>query len=238
MQAFLENGKLTFRSDLGTLILKASGTVNTITGVDPRETSSILVPLTDTLTNYFVALSCPAGFGFAIGRNRFVNNKKYFATDAPVGTLFYYYIFQWSVVCPVSPTGVGYEFRDLAGAVTFTTTRRHARFKNLLGSADTDSAVSVTHTGRLLAAACLGYAGHTRYSDHYMEGMFWRYTQDTSGYGGRVHNGGQTVSNSVIPLVGGPDQGPTSDPPYGDRQKNGNIMVIDVTGIPLNQVFF
>jgi len=250
-EVYDQNSKLQITSGLLTYALRLSGT----TFVEARKVgntspNSLSVPTTNTYVQCLVALGGGNGFAAAYAGRRGDNNQRIYATNAPVGTAFDYFIFERSNVIPAINNGL--EVRNQAQEVIFSSAQRVMQIVNLIGGVVNNGEQAVTYPGRRLAFCQGNFALH-RISgplqadngggpiiidDNPPAGTKYRWQNDGKVYGGFVTNSGQTVQTRMISwddVTAGPTTNPTQPPDYHIPL---SLFVVDVTGVPVGVQFF
>lgn len=253
------NNKLQFSDSMMTYALKSTGTVN----VENRKVSntsptSLLLP--DNFYNSLIALGGGGGYAAAYAGSYYDNGnpRRIFATNAPAGVSFNYYVFQRSDAIPASNFGM--EIRNVSNQITFSSNQRAMRVRNIIGGVVNNGEQTVSYGGKQLAFCQGAWAGH-RISgpiqtygggggnghggpivadpdNPHQAGYQYSWSNDGKAYGGYVADGGQTVGSRMCSW----DDvtiGPGSD--YNqpaDMYLPLNLFVVDVTGFPIGQTFF
>lgn len=242
MEIYASDGTLQASAELLTYWCRKSGTGTTATptGIGNTVTSKAVVPINGMGFTYpIVAISCS---GYYMARASNASNGDYqFASDAPVGTSFSYYVFDYSPVLPAST--IGFEIYNASGQRTFSSNFHPMQVLTILGSG------AVTHTGKVLAAG-LPTMGGRRIAgaiDYYDSGFpvipppydSTGYQNDSKLYGGKISNSGQTATYGTVSFDDvyiGPVFGDVYVPP--DWSMSANVLAIDVTNIPASTTFF
>ena len=207
--------------------------------------ATITVPISGMGYTYpIVAISCP-GYQVARGMNAYGGDYRY-ATDAPVGTAFTYYVFEYSAALPASSYGI--ELYNVSGQRTFSSNYHPLQVLNILTSG------GATHTGKTLAVGLPQVGGfRTAGGVDYYGGSFptWipvldgdpytatGYQNDADLYGGAVNAAKDQVtfgSVSFDDVYFGPVAGDISVSPNFDYVCP--VLVVDVTNIPADTTFF
>lgn len=220
-----QNGALQFSSNVMTFAFIGSGTVTSagVSGMGVSETSRFTIPGS---AGRIVAIAGGGGHQFAFSGTRPSPSDAVFATTAPAGTTFKYYLFDVHSV--LSATGTGLELWDDFGQLTFSSNYKQLRSLAILQSGGLSS-----HTawGRQLAVAQMVFCGYLQYSNEEKETDGWYYDQDFSLYGASITDSGQTASLGIVPYGVG-RYGPFPRMPTNAFDKPATMMVVDVTGLP------
>lgn len=252
-EVYDQNQKLQITSGLLTYALRVSGT----TFVEARKVgntspNSLSVPTTNTFTQCLVALAGGSGYAAAYAGRRADNGQRIYATNAPVGTAFSYFIFERSNTIPAVSSGL--EVRNPAQEIVFSSSQRVMQILDLIGGIVRDGEQSSTYAGRQLAFCQANFASHRisgqvrAYSggsgpiivdpEDPPPGTQYRWDNDGKVYGGFVTNGGQTIQTRMLSwddVVVGPTSDPTQPPDYAIPL---SLFVVDVTGVPVGAQFF
>lgn len=260
-ESYTDSGKLQFNSEMFTYALQSCGQV----AVENRKVGntspqSILLP-----SNYagkFVALSSANGYGAGFAGLWYVSagdTRRIYATNAPAGTVFNYYVFGLSSSLPASSFGL--EVKNPAGQITFSSNFYAMRVLNVVGEGVAD----VTYGGKALAYAQGQWSGHRRNGQKQYYGgnggtgpgsvgpmlpdqdgtggppggaVYSSWQNDGKIYGGVCNNGNQTVSGTTLSWDD-VTVGPALDTPQPEEYTIPlKLFVIDVTGFPTNGTFF
>lgn len=250
-EVYDQNQKLQVTSGLLIYVLRLSGT----TFVEARKVgntspNSLSVPTTSTYTQCLVALAGGSEYAAAYAGRRVDNGQRIYATNAPVGTAFSYYIFERSNVLPAVNRGL--EVRNQSGEIVYSSSQRVMQVLDLIGGLVKDGEQAATYPGRQLAF-CQG-----NFSSHRIAGPLrgdngggpviedpdepprppYRWDNDGKVYGGFVTNGGQTIQTRMLSwddVTAGPTPNPTQPPDYAIPL---SLFVVDVTGVPVGAQFF
>lgn len=256
-QFFGEDGALWADETMITHFCRTTGSGTTTTSIAPTSSSTAYVPVSG-YTQPVVAIVLSGGYAAAQYRTfnlSGVTNIS-FVTNAPTGTAFTYYIFDYAPAIG-TPTGM-IQGKAEDGTLTFDSA--HWAMKGLgFIPMDVDvDPVELTISGRALAVCCGTPGGH-----YFIESAFcwpagtepnpdtpmsgcprvWT-TVNAKMYGGKITNSGQTIT-SVKVSHSDTEGSIGNEAAYNTFISNGNgfrapskIMVVDVTGIPLNTTFF
>ena len=248
MELYAADGTLQADCNLLSYFCRKSGSGTVTSTASAPLTYGNTVPATMTVpisgmgyTYPLVAISCP-GYQVARGMNTYGGDYRY-ATDAPVGTSFTYYVFEYSADLPSSTYGI--ELYDASGNITFSSNFHPLQVLDILTSG------SVTHTGKTLAVGLPQLGGYRQWPgdyDYYDGGTpvpigdpytDTGYQNDSDLYGGAISNSGQTLtygSVSFDDVYFGPSPGIIG---HGDDWLYAcPILAVDVTNIPLSTTFF
>jgi hypothetical protein len=223
---------------------RKSGTGTTVaaTGDGNTVSSRAVAPIGGLGYSYPLVAIQIAGYAVARAGNNFSTGDYHYSTNAPIGTSFSYYVFEYSPNLPSS--NIGLEIYNSAGQITFSSLYHPLQVLNLLSSG------AVTHTGKSLAIG-LGTVGGFRTAgdyDYYNGGSLVvpGDPYDSTGfqnfadlYGGTLSNSNQTVTYDSVSYDNvyiGPGAGDIYKPPDFDNPCV--ILVADVTNIPSNTTFF
>lgn len=241
IEIYASDGTLQANSEMICWFCRKTGTGTTVTRVvGNSSTSSLTVDVTG-MTNPIVAIRM-AGYNVAkAGGSTYVSN-------APIGTSYTYYIFDYAASLPSSSGAYGIEIFNASGTRVFNSNFFPMQVLNMLtGSAN------VTHTGKTLAIANASMGGYAIRGDVYCydtggpeiwDGFSYcaslRIINDCDLYGGILSNSFQTVDTSsvsfddVVITVG--DSSSYNVPPDWDTPSK--LLVIDVTNIPVGVTFY
>lgn len=222
-------------SGRGTTVARSGlGNTTTSKAVIPINSMGYSVPL--------VAISIDSGYAAARGPNA-ANSDIQYASNAPIGTGFSYYVFDYGPALPARYQGL--ETFDDSGNRTFS-----SEFWPLKALANIYSVTSATYSGKTLAIACLSAGGHRIAGEiqYYMGGIqvmpgddYDRtgYQNDGKLYGGYISGGGNTATFSEVSfddVFVGPTLGDITVPTDWDIASP--VLAIDVTNIPSSTTFF
>jgi hypothetical protein len=234
-EAYADNGNVQFTSNDLLFYLRKTGTA-TVTASGDFYSNYVRVPGASTYPGAIVGFS--GGGGYAVGYELNGGANWSYITDAPVGTVFNYYIYDTSDKVPGSNFGI--EVYNEAGQITFSVAQRALLSLALLYMPN-DNSVSVTFAGKSLGFIPTSWAGYNRYgpSDTGEPGYYYH---DWAVYGAACINSGQTVATGVVAVPGGRgdvDGNATGGQPINnDFEVPGNFFIIDVTNIPIGATFF
>ncbi len=251
MEIYASDGTLQANAEMLSYYCRKSGTGTVQSTASAPLTYGNTVPATMTVpvsglgyTYPLVAVSC-SGYYVARGMNALGGDFR-FATDAPAGTSFSYYIFDYSPALPASSFGI--ELYNASGQRTFSSNYHPMQVLDVLTTG------SATHTGKMLAAGlpeCGGFriAGGVDYYGG--SAPLWvpvpdgdpytgtGYQNNADLYGARISNSGQTITHGSVsfddvyfgPFAGDITVSPDFDTPC-------RVLAVDVTNIPANTTFF
>ena len=226
------------KTGTGTTVARGVGLGNTTP-------SRINVDVTG-MTNPIVAIRMN---GYTVAR---AGSYGIFATDAPIGTSYTYYIFDYSVSLPAS-SDYGIEIYNSAGQITFNSNYFPMQVLNMLeGNSNSNITNTVTHTGKLLAIANSSMGGYATRGEVYCSDsgapQFWDgyycdnlvAINDAKLYGGQLSNSSQTVTTANVSyddvtLTLGNSNNYSVPPDWNTTSK---LLVFDVTNIPVGQTFY
>lgn len=244
LEIYNSDNKLMVSTELIGYFCRKSGTGTTQTAPDMGNTSpaKAVVPISGLGYSYpIVAIRIP-GYTVSFARAYTVGGDRHFTTDAPVGTSFTYYIFDYAPALPAASSGL--EVYNSSGQRTFSSFYHPLQVLNILTGG------SVTYTGKSLATGLTTIGGFRVAGDYdYYSGGFpvpegdpydeTGYRNDADLYGGMVSNSNQTItygSVSFDDVYFGPGPGDIYKPPDFDNPCP--VLVVDVSTIPLNTTFF
>lgn len=259
IEIYDQNGKLQFNGDMLTYTLRVSGVAyveaRQVGNTSPR---SLMLPTTNTFTGALVALSGGDGHAAAWAGSWGSTGQRIYATSAPVGTAFNYFVFESSNTIPASNFGL--EVRNASNQITFSTAHRVMRITDLIQGVVYNGEQASTSPGRQLAF-CQGNFGYHNFpygvqyhpngpgsggvidptmpDDGSDPGGSGNYSMQIDGklYGAFVTNGGQTIQTRALSY----DDvyiAPQPTPPHDGVFIPVSMFVVDVTGVPIGQVFY
>jgi hypothetical protein len=256
-EVYNDSGALQVRSDMYAYKLRKTGLVQTVPPTfGNTETSDVLVPRSGMSAQSVCAIQC---FGYGVGFIGYQTGTSpafCFVSNAPVGTVVRYFIFDRADAVPPSTFGV--ECYDDNGKVTFSSNFRVMNAVGLLSFGDPQSrsyfgdAQSLTLAGKSLAfmqGAPAGRAGPMGLKTCWIGGVAKPlgppegqtcdyYTYDNNGkiYGGLVSSDGTSVNTTSVSW----DDVTVTDPEGDDTgwQIPLKLFVVDVTGVPIGTTFF
>lgn len=255
-QVYSTSGKLMIDASMVGFFCRRSGTGSTVaasTSIGNTVRSQININASGT-TAPIVAIRMP-GYGAAFSYS--FNGQMQFATDAPIGTPYTWYLFDWSAAIPTADHGAGLEIRNGSGQVVFSSA--HRPFIALARDSYTR-----TDSSKVLAGASTTFAGYSFptgficYSDpseatpvgpQLWDGQSCFNLQarlDAKLFGAAVSANGASVAvreiswddvEFSIGSVGNSETIESINERYG-WSVPGSIFAVDVTGIPVGQTFF
>lgn len=247
MEIYASDGTLQANSEMLCWFCRKTGTgTTTARGVGLGNTTPSRIDVDVTgMTNPMVAIRMN---GYSVAR---AGSYGIFATDAPIGTSYTYYIFDFSASLPAS-SGYGIEIYNASGQRTFNSNYFPLQILNMLeGNSNSNITNSVTHTGKLLALANASMGGYAVRGDVYCtdaglqiwDGFYCSNLvalNDCKLYGGLLSNSSQTVTTSNVSyddvtLTLGSSDNYTVPPDWNTTSK---LLVFDVTNIPVGQTFY
>jgi hypothetical protein len=251
MEIYAADGTLQANSEMLCWFCRKTGTGTTLVkglGLGNTTPSKIEVDVTG-ITNPVVAIRMN---GYTVAR---AGGYGIFTSDAPVGTSYIYYIFDFSASLPAS-NDYGLEMFNAAGQRTFNSSYFPMQVLNMLtGSSNTSIFEAATHTGKALAIASSVMGGYRTAGDLYCydtggptiggggPGEFCndlKYQNDHKLYGGALSNSSQTVTTANVSyddvLVSAGNSNSYFIPPNWNIPTK--ILVIDVTNIPIGVTFY
>lgn len=254
IEIFDQNGKLQFNGDMLTFAVRYSGTAYVEVGqVGNTCPHRLTLPIVyNPASHQMIAIAGGNGCAVAAaGVDGYA--RRIFAADAPVGTPFYYYVFEKSSNIP--PSNFGIEVKNAAGEITFSTNHRGLKILDLLVGG---GGLSTSAPGRSLAFCQANFAIHRiaggiQYfaggpgggheipvdgdADNPPPGTRFGWQNNGKLYGAKVVNNGQTVQTQEVSY----DDvfiGPQEELPAPDFVIPAYIFTIDVTNIPIGMTFF
>jgi hypothetical protein len=256
-QVFDANGNLQVSSEMMTYHLRKTGQKATQSRNGGNTTaSSLLVEKWPGSDEAICAVRPPNGYSASLIGQAYSRTNWNFATDAPIGTVFDYFIFDRSVHIPGSNFGI--EVRNGSGEITYSTNHRPMSAVAMLGSQSVqmeyyNDPPSVSLPGRSLAFFNMAFAGHSQATGVWCSrrnglevpdpnlddgGPCDAYSWHNDGkvYGGRLLDGGSRVESAQISFddvfVS------NSDYPTNEYVIPMKLFVVDVTHAPIGVQFF
>lgn len=249
LEIYSSSGTLQANSEMLCWFCRKTGTGTTVSRLSGNTpTSSVSVSVSGLgYTHPIIAINMGGGYSVAKA-----GSEGHYVSDAPIGTSYTYYIFDYSAALPAE-TGYGFEAFNASGQKTFSSSYFPMQVLNML---DGNSAVgisnSVTHTGKTLALANASMGGYAIRGDLYCTDAglsIWDgftycnnlvVLNDCKLYGGVLSNSSQTATTSNVSFDDVTITLGNSDnyvlPP--DWNTTSKILVIDVTNIPVGQTFY
>jgi hypothetical protein len=242
IEIYASDGTLQANSEMICWFCRKTGTGTTVFRVIGNTPTSTLTVDVTGMTNPIVAIQMGSGYNVAkAGGSTYV-------TNAPIGTSYTYYIFDYAASLPANSGAYGIEIFNDSGTRVFNSNFFPMQVLDMLtGSA------SVTYTGKTLAIANASMGGYAIRGDVYCYDSggpaFWdgfsycaslRIINDCDLYGGVLSNSFQTATTSsvsfddVVITVG--DSSSYTVPPDWDTASK--LLVIDVTNIPVGVTFY
>jgi hypothetical protein len=245
MELYAADGTLQANSEMICWFCRKTGTgTTTFRTVGNTPASTLTIDVTG-ITNPIVAIRMAGYTAAKAGGSTYI-------TDAPIGTSYSYYIFDYAQSLPANAGGYGIEIFNASGVRTFNSNFFPMQVLNMLTGSNLSGAETVTHTGKTLAIANASMGGYATRGDVYcFDGggpSFWDGSycyslgviNDCSLYGGILTNSFQTATTSnasfddVTISVGSSDNY-TIPPDWNTASK---LLVIDVTNIPVPATFY
>ncbi len=238
-------GMVCRRSGTGTSRSRITG--NTAPSSLEVDVSGIALPLVAIrMPGYAAAL---AGRSAPAGSSQFTNVT--FACNAPVGTAFTYYVFDWTQALPAN-SGL-FQLFTQDGKCTFSSA--YWPMKVMSAVAMPGGGAFAAPAGRTMAAACTAMGGHSHAQGVYCsDGNSGPKIPDAGElencnnivgnidgklYGGKVDGSQVSGANVSYDDVFGSFGNYSNYQNYGDGWVVSNsILAVDVTGIPVGQTFF
>jgi len=228
-EVYDEKGQLQFNNELLLYFLRKTGTV-TVGNTGGSNSRYVYVPEAQAYKNALVGFSGPIDYGIGLFLNGAINFE--YVTDAPVGTVYKYYIFETSDKI-TTDINTGIQVFNSSGQITFSSTYRVMRSLAVLHTANNDTA---TFNGKTLGVVPTSWCGYNTYGPPQSEEPGYYY-QDFSVCAGAIVNNGNTAETRIIEVPGG--RGDVFGPmPTSTLSAAGKFLVIDVTGIPIGSTFF
>ena len=245
MEIYASDGTLQANSEMLCWFCRKTGTGTTLVkglGLGNTTPSRIEVDVTG-ITNPVVAIRMN---GYTVAR---AGGYGIFTSNAPVGTSYTYYIFDYSASLP-SSGDYGIQIFNSAGQITFNSNYFPMQVLNILSNGSS----GVTHIGKTLAVAgsvmggyriagellCYDAGGPTIDEGGGSFCNDLKYQNDCKLYGGALSNSSQTVDTSTVSfddvLISAGNSGSYYVAP--DWNSPSKIIVIDVTNIPVGQTFY
>lgn len=241
IEIYASDGTLQANSEMICWFCRKTGTgTTTFRVVGNTPTSSLTVDVSG-ITNPIVAIRMN-------GYNVAKAGGSTYITDAPIGTSYTYYIFDYAQSLPAGSGSYGIEIFNASGVRTFNSNFFPMQVLNIISGSG-----GVTHSGKTLAianASMGGYAtrgpaycydtGGPEFWDGFSECNFVGVENDCKLYGGILSNSSQTVDTSNVSfddvtIYVGNYQNYYVPPDWGSSAK---LLVIDVTNIPVPQTFY
>lgn len=241
-----ENGKLQTNADLFVHYLRKTGSGSTVSGYGFSLPSACIVPSAG-LNKPIYAIHSSSGVGF-VGVNS--NNDPVFACGGGPGTYFEYFIYD--TISNLSPSNFGLEIYNNSGLLSFSANYIPMKGLSIINSSNPGP---LTFNGKKLAAATMSYAGRripgplfvydantNQYTlwDEFSEAQVLRYFNDGKVNTAIISNSGQTIETTPVSyediII---DAGNSSNyylPP--NAEKSADILVLDVTNIPIGTTYF
>lgn len=217
--------------------------------------SSILVE-TSGYTSPIVAITLPDGNAAAFAGSYNLDGAVgvNFASSAPVGTNFSYYVFEWSKALPANNGLVQLFLQN--GDCAFSSAYWPMKMVYAIGNAEGSEGGKYSNGSKTLAFAIGAIGGHSRCEAPYCERGGGPQIDDENSlescdnirgqidgklYGAKLSDNGHTVTGARVSW----DDVNASFGNYANYQQYGDgwtvantVSVIDVTNIPVGQTFF
>ena len=245
LEIYASDGSLQVSSDLICWFCRKSGSGTVVANSSPQigNTAPARFSITISGAGYtypLIAVSVP---GYFAARAQNISGDYHFITDAPVGTTFYYWIYDYGPVLPAATFGM--ETFNASGQRTFSS--EYFPLKILTNIA---SSSPVTHTGKALGIMVPTICGDRSVgaTAYYLSGspVGPGSPYDATGYqntgkltGGKISNTNQTATFGYVSyddVYVGPEMGDIYKPP--DWTISAPIFAVDVTAIPASTTFF
>lgn len=229
------SGKLQFNDEMLTMCLRKTGTVAAVFSGFGTEVSFIRV--VDGTDEDFIVLNCADGYGATVMVNTAPDTGRFYVTNAPIGTVFNYYIYSNSADAP--PVGSIYELYTAGSVMTFSAHYRTLLAPALLEDVERGNFPTFTLLGKKLGFCLLGYGGFKEYQNIDPDSGGWSYDHIWYGYGAGLTGGQDTIETYGVVT----DDGRYFTPLPGFDFSNiydtpCSVLVVDVTGIPIGVTFF
>lgn len=265
-QVYDDQGRLQASSDMFAYHVRRTGQTATVSRIGGNTTrSTLLVSKSGLSPNAFVATQCNGYAASLIGMD--TNGNWNFATNAPIGTVFNWYVFDQAANIPATAT-FGLEVRNDAGQITFSAAHRPMSVVSMLsyggqpgyyGDYYSDPGV-ITLPGRSLASFNTAWAGH-RFTENIQPDTdgtgggqvgpiigpgggesggnsgWWQWDNNGKVYGGMALDAGQTMQTCEISWDDVHSRFNQGDPPP-DFVTPLKLFVVDVTGVPIGRTWF
>lgn len=241
IEIYASDGTLQANSEMICWFCRKTGTgTTTFRTVGNSPTSSLTVDVTG-MNNPIVAILIN---GYSVAK---ALGSSTYVTDAPIGTSYTYYIFDYAVSLPTNSGTYGIEIFNATGQRVFNSNFFPMQVLNML-----TGNTNVTHTGKTLAIANATMGGYAIRGDVYCTDAgteLWDgfsfcsnliVQNDCKLYGGIITNSSQTVTTANVSFddvdvtVGSSSS--YSVPPDWDTASR--LLVIDVSNIPVPRTFY
>lgn len=261
LEIYDQNGKLQITDNFLSYTLRVSGTTYVTDNKVGNTARGFSIPGSQSYSTTLIAIQGPELAAYA-GYNGTgwtgPAGQLVFATLAPVGTAYNYFIFQQSSFIP--STNFGLEVRDASGQITFSSNYRTMRVIDTILYSDNESSINsltLSYPGRSVAVIPSTFAGHriNGQLEYFQGGVpvlppgqggdpdVGQYQYGWQNYGDLygISSRGGNYSTVQTGLVGwdrvfiGPQFG-SQQPDEWDNPLN--AFVVDVTGIPIGVQFF
>ncbi len=245
IEIYAADGTLQANSEMICWFCRKTGTgTTTFRTVGNTPTSSLTVDVTG-ITNPIVAIQMAGYTAAKAGGSTYI-------TDAPIGTSYTYYVFDYAQSLPANAGSYGIEIFNASGVRTFNSNFFPMQVLNMLTGSNSGTE-TVTHTGKTLAIANASMGGYATRGDVYCfdsgAAEFWDgfnfcgdlgLFNECKLYGGVLTNSFQTATTSNasfddVTLSLGSSSSYTIPPDWNTPSK---LLVIDVTNIPVPQTFY
>jgi hypothetical protein len=246
IEIYAADGTLQANSEMICWFCRKTGTgTTTFRTVGNTPTSTLTVDVTG-ITNPIVAIRIAGYTAAKAGGSTYI-------TNAPIGTSYTYYIFDYAQSLPANAGSYGIEIFNATGVRTFNSNFFPMQVLNMLTGSDPFNSETVTHTGKTLAIANASMGGYATRGDPYCYDTggpeIWDgfnycgslgLINDCKLYGGILTNSFQTATTSNasfddVTLSIGDSNNYTIPPDWNTASK---LLVIDVTNIPVPATFY
>lgn len=241
IEIYASDGTLQANSEMICWFCRKTGTGTTTFRVVGNTPTSTLTVNVSGMNNPIVAIRMN---GYSVAKA----GGSTYITNAPIGTSYTYYIFDYAQSLPAGSGSYGIEIFNSSGVRTFNSNFFPMQVLNIIGGSG-----SVTHSGRTLAignGSMGGYAirgdvycydtGGPEFWDGFSECSSLGIQNDCKLYGGTLSNSSQTVNTSDVSFddvtISVGNSGGFNVPP--DWSSTPKLMVFDVTNIPVGVTFY
>lgn len=247
IEVYATDSTLLLSTDMICWFCRKSGTGTTVSssGVGNTVSSKVVIPVSGLGYTYpIVAISINSGY-YAARANNASNGDYQYISDAPIGTSYTYYLYDYAPTLPARNIGIE-SFNQTTGQRTFSS--EFWPFKPLT---DITPSGSATYPGKTLAIAGPTPGGHRIAGPiNYYDGWPFPYPvpdgdpYDSTGYqnDGKLYGGGISGSTATWGDVSyddvyfGPVYGDIYVPP--DWVIDVPVLAVDVSNIPIGSTFF
>jgi hypothetical protein len=239
IEHFNDAGRLVFSSEDGqtTYVLKRSGQVACVASSWGFQSVSMFDVNFSDVPNAIVAISGGNGYLAALWVSS--SGFKQYLSDAPVGTVFNYFVFVNVNIYPVSEK-FGIEAYNSAGQLTFSSTAYTMRTLNVItvGGGLPAYTGPQSYPGKQLAFSHGVYSGKNIHfnMDPDSGGVMYDQIWDANGFS--IGGGGSFIGFGAVPYVNG-RFGPTPESFIGpDFYVGAIVLLLNVTNVPIGVTVF